>query len=93
MVGGHDLPDDIAPHVANVRLQGPKKASDLAFALHQQKKREKILERRSIKRLGNEEVEEMDVPTKLNVQMYRNETTSRLKEHYGMFVSTSVCVC
>jgi hypothetical protein len=81
MAGGADMPEDIAPLMAKQQSQKP---ADLAFALHQQIKANKKLERRSIKRLGNEDVE-VEVPGKMKTQFYRNETTSRLKDHYGMF--------
>jgi len=84
MAGGIDLPDDIAALLAKACSQQSQKPSDLAFALHQRLKADKKLERRTIKRLGNEEVE-VEVPGKMKIQFYRNETTSRLKDHYGMF--------
>ena len=89
MAAGHDIPDDIAPLVAKCGVQGSKKAANLAFLLHQQKKRDKIIERCSIKRLGNEDIN-TEVPAKMTIQSYRNETTSHLKDHYGMFALTSV---
>jgi hypothetical protein len=84
MAAGHDIPEDIAPLLAKSGLKASKKPTDLAFALHQQKQRDKKLEHRSIKRLGNED-DIVEVPGKMNIQYYRNETTSRLKDHYGKF--------
>ncbi len=80
---------DIAPLVAKCGVQNLKKVADLAFLLHQQKKRDKIIERCSIKRLGNEDIN-TEVPAKMTIQSYRNETTSHLKDHYGMFALISV---
>jgi hypothetical protein len=84
MASGLDIPDDIAPLVAKSGVQGSKKAAGLTFTLQQQK-RDKDIERRSIKRLGKDDADP-EVPPKLTIQFYRNETTSRLKEHYGTFL-------
>lgn len=85
MASGLDIPDDIAPLVAKSDVQGSKRAAGLTFALHQQQKRDKDIERCSIKRLGKDNADP-ELPPKLTIQFYRNETTSRLKEHYGIFL-------
>ena len=83
IAAGNELPEDIALLVENLPVQGPKKMVAMALAEHKQKNRNKVIEHRSIKKLGNEDVN-AEVPTKLNIQFFRNETTSALKDQYGI---------
>lgn len=93
IAAGNELPDDIAPLVENLPGRfSKKKVVDQALALHQQDIRNKKIERRSIKRLGNEDVVIND-DTKKPIQYLRNRTMSHLKDHFSMwFSSCSVTV-
>jgi len=83
IAAGIDIPKDIAPLVENLPVQGLKKTVAMALAEHKEKNRNKVIERHSIKKLGNEDVN-AEVPLKMNIQFYRNEMMSSLKDQYGM---------
>jgi hypothetical protein len=88
IAAGNELPDDIAPLVENLpgRLS-KKKVVEQALALHQEEIRNKKIEHRSIKRLGNEDVGTKDA-TKMPIQYLRNRTTSYLKDHFSMWFNS-----
>lgn len=87
-LNGKDLPKDVAAAVEK-NSAGSKKARALIFPLEQAKVRKQTNERRAlIQKMGKNNTA---VTTKKTIQVLRNETTSYLKELFGMLFNFS-CV-